>query len=62
MPVGVLGGQLGCLIVGEGLVALIGLAVDLDVVEGAIRLDPLVGVAGVAVHVTVRVWGTAVTE
>lgn len=62
MPVGVLSGQLGCLIVGEGLVALVGLAVDLDVVEGAIWLDPLVGVAGVAVHVTVGVWGTAVTE
>ena len=62
MPVRVLSGQLRCLVVGEGLVALIGLTVDLDVVERAIWLDPLVGVAGVAVHVTVGVRGTAVTE
>lgn len=53
MPVGVLGGQLGRLIVGQGFVALIRLAMNLDVVEGAVWLDPLVGVAGVAIHVTV---------
>ena len=62
VPVGVLGRELGGLVVGEGLVALVGLAVNLDVVEGAIWLDPLVGVARVTVHVAVRVWGAAVTE
>jgi len=36
--------------------------VDLNVVEGAVRLDPLVGVAGVAVHVAVRVRGATVAE
>lgn len=45
MPVGVSGGEVAGFFVGEGLVALICLAVDLDVVEGAIGLDPFVGVA-----------------
>lgn len=62
MPVGVLSGQLTRFVIGEGLVALVGLTVDLNIVEGAVRLDPLVGMTGVAVHVAVRVWGTAVTE
>lgn len=62
VPVGVLGGELPGLVVGEGLVALVGLAVDLHVVEGAVGLDPLVRVAGVGVHVAVRVWGAPVTE
>ena len=62
VPVGVLRGQTTGLLVVHGLVALIGLQVDLDVVEGAVRLDPLVGVARVAVHVTVRVGGTAIAE
>lgn len=35
---------------------------DLYVCECAIRLDELVGVTGVAVHVSVRVWSTAVAE
>lgn len=35
---------------------------ELNVVEGTIGLDPLVSVAGVAVHVAVRVGGAAVAE
>lgn len=35
---------------------------ELDVVEGAVGLDPLVGVTGVAVHVAVRVRGAAIAE
>ena len=62
MPVWVACGELAGLFIGEGLVALIGLAVDLDVVERAVGLDPFVGVARVAVHVTVGVWGATVTE
>lgn len=45
VPVGVSGGEVAGFFVGEGLVALICLAVDLDVVKGAIGLDPFVGVA-----------------
>ena len=60
VPVGVLRGHLAGLLVVEGLVALIRLEVDLDVVEGAIRLDKLVSVARVAVHVPIRVGGSAV--
>ena len=62
MPVGVFSRQASGLLVVEGLVALVGLQVDLDVVEGAVGLDPLVSVAGVAVHVAVRVRRTTVTE
>lgn len=45
VPVGISGGEVTGFFVGEGLVALVCLAVDLDVVEGAIGLDPFVGVA-----------------
>lgn len=62
VPVRVLGGQAAGLLVVEGLAALVGLAVDLHVVEGAVGLGPLVGVAGVAVHVAVGVGGAAVAE
>lgn len=62
VPVWVFGGELGGLFVCEGFVALVGFAVDLDVIEGAVGLDPLVGVAGVAVHVAIGVWGATVTE
>lgn len=62
VPVWVLAGELTGLLVVEGLVALVGLEVDLHVVEGAVGLVPLVGVARVAVHVAVRVWGTTVRE
>lgn len=62
VPVGVLGSQAGGLLVVEGLVSLVGLEMDLNVVESAVRLDPLVGVAGVAVHVAVGVRRTTVTE
>lgn len=42
MPIWISGGQLGCFFVGKGFVALVGLAVDLHVVEGTIWLDPFV--------------------
>ena len=35
---------------------------DLHIVKGSVGLGPLVGVARVTVHVSVRVWGTTVTE
>ena len=53
VPVRVFGGHVGGFGVGEGLAALIGLAMDLDVVEGAIRFGELVCVAGVAIHVAI---------
>ena len=62
VPVRVASGKLTGLFVIEGLAALISLAVDLDVVEGAVRFDPLVGVAGITIHVAVGVGRAAVTE
>ena len=62
VPVWVACGKLAGLLISEGLAALIGLAVDLNVVERAIRLNPFVGVAGVAVHVAVGVRSATVTE
>lgn len=53
VPVWIAGGELTGFFVSESLVALVGLAVDLNVVEGAVRLDPFVGVARVAIHVAV---------
>lgn len=50
------------LVVGEVLDALVGLHVDLDVVERTVLLDPLVGVAGVTVHLSVVSRGTSVGE
>lgn len=62
VPVRVVACQFTGLLIGHGLVALVGLTVDLDVVESAVRLDPLVGVAGVAIHVAVRVRSATVAE
>lgn len=62
MPVWVVTSKLAGLLVVQGLDALVGLQVDLDIVESSVLLDPLEGVARVAVHVTVGVWGTTVTE
>lgn len=45
VPVGVSSGEVAGFLVGEGLVALVCLAVNLDVVEGAVGLGPLVSVA-----------------
>lgn len=60
--IGVLDGLLGSFLVGEGLVALVSLAVNLHVVEASVGLDPLLGVARVAVHVAVGVGSAPVTE
>ena len=62
VPVGVLRSQTAGLLIVHGFAALISLQVDLDVVESAVRLDPLVGVARVAVHMAERVGGTTITE
>ena len=62
VPVWVLAGELAGLFVVEGLAALVGLEVDLHVVEATIGLVPLVRVARVAVHVAVGVWSAAVRE
>ena len=62
VPVGVLRGHLAGLFVGEGLAALIRLAMDLDVVKCAIWLSELIRVSGVSVHVSVGIRGTAIRE
>ena len=58
--------QLASLLIVEGLDTLVGAEVHLDVVEaeGSIWLSvvPLVSVAGVAMHVAVRVWSSAIGE
>lgn len=54
--------EFGGFFVGEGFAALVCFAVDLDVVEGSVGLDPLVGVAGEAVHMAVRAWSATITE
>ena len=60
MPVGILGSHFRGFFVVEGFAALVGLAVDLNIVEGAIRLGKFVGMAGVAIHITIRVRRTTV--
>ena len=60
VPVGVFGRHAVRLVAGEGFGPLVGFAVDLNVVEGAIRFGEFVRVAGIAVHVTVRIGRTAV--
>ena len=62
VPVGVLGGHLARLLVVEGLAPLIGLAMYLDIIEGAIGLGEFVGMARVAVHVAIGVRRAAVRE
>ena len=62
MPVRVLGGHFARFLVVEGFTALIGLAVDLDIVEGTVRLGKFVGVAGVAIHMAIGIGGTTVRE
>lgn len=58
----VLTGHLGGLVVGQVLDALVGQKVDLNVVELALLVDPLVGVARVSVHVAVGSGSAAVTK
>lgn len=62
MPIGVLGRHLPSLLIGKRLAALVRLEMGLDVDKGPVGLGPLEGVAGVAVHVSVRVRGAAVGE
>lgn len=62
VPVWVFGGHVTGFTVGEGFAALVGFAMNLDVVEGAIGLGELIGVAGVAVHVPVGIGGSSVGE
>ena len=62
MPVWVLGGHVTGFAVGERLTSLIGLAVDLDIIECAVGLGQFVGMPRVAVHVPVGIRGTAVGE
>lgn len=62
VPVWVLCGHFSGLGVRESLGALIGLQVDLNLVECPIRFGSLVGVPRVSVHVSVRVWRATITK
>ena len=62
MPVRVLGRHLASLLIGESLASLVGFEVCLDIDERSVRLSPLEGVAGVAVHVSVRVGSSSVRK
>ena len=60
MPIGVFRGHRPGLGIGKGLAALVRFTVDLYVVERSIGFSEFVGMARVAVHVPVRVWGAAI--
>ena len=62
VPVGIFCRHLPGFVVVKGFTALVGLAVDLDVVETAIGLGEFVRVARVAVHVAVRIRSATVGE
>lgn len=62
MPVGVFRRHLAGFLVGKGSAALVGLAVNLDVIETAIGFGELVRMARVPVHVAVRIRSAAVGE
>lgn len=62
MVVWVLGSHLTSFRVGKGFTALVGFAMDLDIVKFTIRSGKLIGVTGIAVHMTIRVGGATVGE
>lgn len=62
VPVRIFGRHLAGFLVGEGLAALVGLAVDLDVVETAIGFGEFVRMARVPVHVAIGIWRATVGE
>lgn len=62
VPVRILRCHVAGFSIGEGLAALVGFAVDLDIVERAVRFGELIGMPGVAVHMAVRVGCAAVRE
>ena len=62
MPVRVICGHLSGFFIVEIFDALVCFTVDLDVVEGPVGLGEFVGVARVAVHMTVGIWSATVRE
>lgn len=62
MPVWVFRRHLAGFLIVKGFAALVGLAVDLDVVETAIGFGEFVRMARVPVHVAVRIWSAPVGE
>lgn len=62
VPIRIVGPHLGRFFIVECLAALIGLAMDLDIVKGPVGFRKLVGMARVSVHVAIRVWGAPIGE
>lgn len=62
VPIRILGPHRRRLFVVERLTTLVGLAMDLDVVEGSVGFRELIGVARVSVHVTIGVWSAPIGE
>lgn len=60
VPIRVLGPHLGRLFIVERLAALVGLAMDLNVVEGPVGFRKLIGMTRVSVHVTVGIRGAPI--
>lgn len=62
VPVRIFGPHLGRLFIVEGLAALVGLAVDLNVVEGPVGFRKLISMSRVSIHVTVGVRSATIGE
>lgn len=62
MPVGVFCCHAAGFLIGKGFAALVGLAMDLDIVETAIGFGEFKRMARVPVHVAVRIWSATVGE
>jgi hypothetical protein len=62
VPVRILRCHVARLGIGKGLATLVRLTVDLDIIERAVRFGELIGMAGVAVHMAVRIGRTTIGE
>lgn len=62
VPIRIICRHLAGFLIGKGFAALVGLAVDLNIVETAIGLGEFVRVTRIPVHMAVRIWSATVGE